>query len=175
MLPKAGQTEASIISIIHALVVATGIATQPTPSQPLRPQYRECPGGVRLGLDEQCPQSGPHPIIIYFEVNKATLSDRARQNLDLLIEFARHLLSERLPVRALIFEGHADRSGSEEYNLALSRRRAEAVRNYLISQGYPPDGLTVRAFGESQPAVATADGIRDGDNRRVQISNLSGH
>ena len=66
--------------------------------------------------------------------------------------------------------GHTDRSGSASYNLAASRKRANAVREYLTAHGIPASAMTVSAYGESQPIVATEDGVREVQNRRVEIS-----
>jgi outer membrane protein OmpA-like peptidoglycan-associated protein len=65
--------------------------------------------------------------------------------------------------------GHADRAGSEQYNLALSMRRAEVVKAGLIRLGVPASLIVVVAKGESQPLVNTADGVREPQNRRVEI------
>jgi OOP family OmpA-OmpF porin len=65
--------------------------------------------------------------------------------------------------------GHADRSGSEDYNMALSLRRADSVREALIAGGVSADTITVAGRGESEPAVPTADGVKEQANRRVVI------
>jgi outer membrane protein OmpA-like peptidoglycan-associated protein len=65
--------------------------------------------------------------------------------------------------------GHADRSGSPQYNQRLSQRRADAVAAELSRQGIARSNISVQAFGESRPLVATADGVREPQNRRVEI------
>jgi len=65
--------------------------------------------------------------------------------------------------------GHADRSGPDAYNLALSQRRGEAVAADLVARGVSRSAITVQVFGESRPLVATADGVRGPQNRRVEI------
>ena len=72
-------------------------------------------------------------------------------------------------VTTLEVTGHADRSGSDRYNLRLSQRRADAVKVALIDKGIPADQIAVIAKGESEPLVATADGVREAQNRRVQV------
>jgi OOP family OmpA-OmpF porin len=69
-------------------------------------------------------------------------------------------------------DGHTDSVGPDAYNQALSERRANSVRDYLVSQGVPAAQLTTRGFGESQPAYSndTKDG-RAG-NRRTELSRL---
>jgi len=66
--------------------------------------------------------------------------------------------------------GHTDRSGSDQYNMGLSQRRADAVRAYLAGHGIPDGVMTTQAFGESRPLVETADGVREPQNRRVEIT-----
>ncbi|MBU1396755.1 MAG: OmpA family protein [Gammaproteobacteria bacterium] len=65
--------------------------------------------------------------------------------------------------------GHTCSIGTEEYNLGLSLRRAEAVRNYLVSKGISADRLTVRGYGESRPAVSNATREGRAQNRRVEL------
>ena len=69
----------------------------------------------------------------------------------------------------LLISGHADKSGDPEYNLMLSRERAEAVRNQLIANGVAANDITILAFGEADPAVSTADGVKNAWNRRLEI------
>jgi OmpA-OmpF porin, OOP family len=65
--------------------------------------------------------------------------------------------------------GHADKSGPENYNMALSLRRANAVKDALVREGVPATAIAVIGRGESQPLVPTADGVREPQNRRVEI------
>jgi outer membrane protein OmpA-like peptidoglycan-associated protein len=66
--------------------------------------------------------------------------------------------------------GHADRSGSAQYNVGLSQRRADAVRSYMTARGVPDTRISTEAFGETMPRVPTADGVRELQNRRVEIT-----
>ena len=70
----------------------------------------------------------------------------------------------------VVLSGHADRSGSDQYNVGLSQRRADNVRQYLAGRGVPEGAMTTEAFGESRPLVETADGVREPQNRRVEIT-----
>ena len=72
--------------------------------------------------------------------------------------------------KAITVTGHADRSGSDGYNNALSARRAEAVGALLAAKGVARSVLNVSGRGESEPKVPTADGERNPSNRRVEIS-----
>ncbi|HEX9524467.1 MAG TPA: OmpA family protein, partial [Reyranella sp.] len=65
--------------------------------------------------------------------------------------------------------GHTDTTGPESYNMALSLRRANAVKNELVRQGVPAPAITVIGKGESQLLVPTGDNVREPQNRRVEI------
>jgi len=102
--------------------------------------------------------------LVFFDWNRADLTDRARQ---IIAEAA----AARTTVRSTRIEvsGHADRSGPDAYNQILSMRRAEAVAAELVRRGVPRSELVIQAFGESRPLVPTADGVREPQNRRVEI------
>jgi outer membrane protein OmpA-like peptidoglycan-associated protein len=68
--------------------------------------------------------------------------------------------------------GHTCSIGTDDYNLGLSQRRAESVRNYLIDKGIPADRLTARGYGESQPVAANATDEGRIENRRVELAPL---
>src|SRR3546814_2603350 len=70
----------------------------------------------------------------------------------------------------VMLAGHADRSGSATYNVGLSNRRNDAVRSYLTARGISDGSIGAQGFGETRPAVATADGVRNDQNRRVEIT-----
>jgi OOP family OmpA-OmpF porin len=65
--------------------------------------------------------------------------------------------------------GHTDRSGSDAYNQALSIRRATSVQDALVADGVPVSSIVIRGAGESEPLIPTADGVREPQNRRVEI------
>ena len=102
-------------------------------------------------------------FLVFFDWNRADLTARARQIIGEAVEAARGQ-----PTRIEV-AGHADRSGTPQYNLALSRRRAETVAEELIRRGIARQEITITAFGETQPLVATADDVREPQNRRVEI------
>lgn len=69
--------------------------------------------------------------------------------------------------------GHTDSIGTDQYNMGLSLRRAEAVRDYLVSKGIAPDRLSVKAYGESQPVADNATDAGRFQNRRVELVPLN--
>lgn len=102
--------------------------------------------------------------IIYFPFDSDTPGVMANELLD---EVIRLILSAK-DVDVLI-HGHADRAGSEAYNLALSERRAAYVRGRLVKSGVNDKRIQHYGFGESDPKVPTDDGAREPYNRRVEI------
>jgi outer membrane protein OmpA-like peptidoglycan-associated protein len=109
------------------------------------------------------PPPEPQSFIVYFALDSADLSADARQTIDDAAAAAEEGEAE------VLVSGHADRSGSESYNLALSKRRAQAVADALIAEGVPSSAIDVDYYGESSPARPTADGVVEQENRRVTI------
>ena len=104
------------------------------------------------------------PFRIFFDWGKPELTRDARATLD---EVAT-AYEDRKP-SGIEIVGHADRSGSAAVNRAASRRRAEAARAYLARKGIPVDAMAISGLGESQTIVPTEDGVREAQNRRVEI------
>lgn len=73
------------------------------------------------------------------------------------------------PKTAVVVQGHTDSTGSEEYNQALSERRAQAVHNYLVGRGVDPERMTAVGYGESLPAAPNDTEWGREQNRRVNI------
>lgn len=71
--------------------------------------------------------------------------------------------------RKLTIEGHTDSQGSSSYNQQLSQQRADAVRSYLISRGYPADLIQAQGIGEDRPVSDNANAEGRANNRRVEI------
>ena len=87
----------------------------------------------------------------------------------------RALASAELAPYRFRIEGHTDTVGDARQNMALSQRRAEAVRDFLNKRyGLAPGRLLATGLGESQPLVPTADQTPEPTNRRVQVLNLGG-
>ena len=105
------------------------------------------------------------PSDLLFDYDSAELREGARLGLMKLA-----ILIDRNPGMFCILEGHTDLFGTEAYNLELSRRRSEAVKNWLVS-ALQLDGeqIVVRALGKSQPKVAEGSREEQALNRRVDI------
>jgi OOP family OmpA-OmpF porin len=75
----------------------------------------------------------------------------------------------RVQVTRIEVAGHADTSGTPRYNQGLSVRRAQNVAAELVRLGVPRQAITVQGFGDARPLVATGPGVREPQNRRVEI------
>ena len=75
----------------------------------------------------------------------------------------------KLPTATVAVTGHTDTVGTMEYNKALSERRAASVKAALIADGIPVDQISATGVGKSDLLVPTQDGVREPQNRRVEI------
>ena len=108
-------------------------------------------------------QPASAPTYVFFDWGKGELSTDAIAILDGIA--ARYLAAPE----PMLIDGHSDRSGPAEPNLTSSRKRAEIARDYLAVHGIPASAMRVRAYGETSPIIATEDGVREVQNRRVEI------
>jgi outer membrane protein OmpA-like peptidoglycan-associated protein len=109
--------------------------------------------------------SEPIAGIVFFEWDSAVVPDSA---LPTIQATAQNLAA--CGWRGVSVAGHTDRSGGDSYNDALARRRAEAVAQLMTSQGTAAGVVEVSSYGEKSPKVPTADGERNPQNRRVEIT-----
>lgn len=107
---------------------------------------------------------GEDVYLVFFAWDQADLSPVASTVLD---QIEADYLRGR-PSR-IVVAGHADRSGAESYNLGLSEERAQSVARALVDQGIPEDAIVLEWYGETLPRVETPDGVREPQNRRVEI------
>ncbi|WP_431284012.1 OmpA family protein [Humitalea sp. 24SJ18S-53] len=113
------------------------------------------------------PAAAPAPArtyLVFFDWNRADLTDRARQ---IIAEAAQN--SRRVQVTRIEVNGFTDTSGSAQYNQGLSVRRAEAVAAELARLGIARSSMTIQGFGQTRLLVPTADNVREPQNRRVEI------
>jgi OOP family OmpA-OmpF porin len=104
------------------------------------------------------------PYLVFFDWDKSALTTSSTTTIDEIAAMLR-----RSNQSSLRISGHADKSGSDPYNDALSQRRAEAVMGALLQKGVSRTSATVESFGESRPLVDTADNVREPQNRRVEV------
>ncbi len=115
--------------------------------------------------------TAPAPVVeaartylVFFDWDRADLSDRARQ---IIAEAAQ--ATTRVQVTRIEVNGYTDTSGTATYNQGLSVRRAQTVANELVRDGVPRQAISTQGFGETHPLVPTAQGVREPQNRRVEI------
>jgi peptidoglycan-associated lipoprotein len=101
---------------------------------------------------------------VYFDLDKADLSERARASLQKNADWMKKWTSTRVTV-----EGHADSRGTSEYNLALGERRASAVRDYVVSLGVDLARINVVSYGEERPVCSDENEACWSQNRRAHF------
>jgi outer membrane protein OmpA-like peptidoglycan-associated protein len=145
----AGTVKFDVDNFNHSLLIGLRYAfnTAPAPA----PIMAAAPAAMRSYL-------------VFFDWSRADLTDRARQ---IIAEAAQSRTNQQ--VTRIEVNGYADRSGPAQFNEVLSLRRAEAVAAELLRRGVPRNEIVTRGFGEANPLVPTADGVREPQNRRVEI------
>lgn len=133
----------------------------------------ECPDDAGSAANNGCPEPTAEAIselneyskTVLFDLNKATIrteSEEALQSIaDIMMEY---------PNTVFHIEGHTDSTGSDQYNLKLSKERAASVKSWLEGHGIPTNRLTSEGYGESQPIATNSTSAGRQDNRRVEIS-----
>ncbi|MDB5394364.1 MAG: TonB-dependent receptor [Rhodospirillales bacterium] len=106
----------------------------------------------------------PKSYLVFFDFNKSDLTPQALT----IVDQAAHNAGS-VHVTKLEVTGHTDTVGSDAYNMRLSRRRAESVAAQLEKDGIPSSEIEIIAKGKRDLLVPTADGVREPQNRRVQI------
>ena len=110
------------------------------------------------------PPAPQRQFVVYFEFDKSDLTPEGSRVVMDAASAYKQAGSARIAVT-----GYTDLSGTQQYNLGLSKRRADTVRGALVRDGVP-DGVIAEAWrGKQDPAVPTPDGVREPRNRRVEI------
>jgi len=136
--------------------------------------------GVRYALSSAPPPPPPPPAqaappppvppevtrtyLVFFDWDRADLSARARQIVGEAAAASTKVQTTRIDVN-----GYTDLSGTPAYNQRLSLRRAQSVEAELVRDGVPQGEISIHGYGESHPLVPTAKGVREPQNRRVEI------
>jgi len=139
----------AVVAIALAAVQMSPASAQDS-APPAQPPQAACNGG---------------PYIVFFDWDKSDITPEAATILDSAI--TAYASCHNAPT---MLAGHTDRSGSDQYNMELSKRRNDSVTAYLAGHGVPTRAISAQALGESMPRVATADGVREAQNRRVEIT-----
>jgi outer membrane protein OmpA-like peptidoglycan-associated protein len=129
------------------------------PPAPPPPAYGPAPAVAPAPLASQ-----GRSFRVFFEFDKASLSREGERVVRQAADSYRRTGAARIEVT-----GYTDLSGTPRYDLDLSKRRAASVRAALVAQGVPAATITESWRGKQSPLVATADGVREPQNRRVDI------
>ena len=149
----------------HSFMVGLRYSFGPPPVMPAPVAQPAPPPPVAQAAPPPPPAAQiPRRYLVFFDFDKATLTDDARAIVRSAAQAARQTGVVRLEVT-----GHTDRSGSDRYNATLSLRRAEAIKAELVRNGVNEREIAVLSKGESEPLVRTPDGAREPQNRRVEI------
>lgn len=186
MAVKAGQFGMSLLCLWLVGGLATGCkkkkpvtapeAAPPPVLQEMAPPPEPMPSPEPPPTDEPDPLEGDLASVnahlrqqgvlddVYFQYDQSDLSEEGRQALARTAGFLRSNPRFRLTV-----EGHCDERGTNEYNLSLGERRAQAVRSYLASLGVPAEALMSISYGEEKPACSTSEESCWSQNRRAHL------
>jgi iron complex outermembrane receptor protein len=124
----------------------------------------EAPPAAYVPPPVQAPAPAPKSYLVFFDFNKSDLTPQAK---DIVDTAAKNASANK--VTQLTVTGHTDTVGSDAYNMRLSRRRAESVAAQLEKDGVASSEISIVAKGKRDLLVPTADGVREPQNRRVQI------
>jgi outer membrane protein OmpA-like peptidoglycan-associated protein len=142
-----GRTDDFNHSVLIGLRYNFGIAPPPAPA----PMAAPAPAPARSYL-------------VFFDWDKATLTARAQQIIKNAADNSTKVQYTRIEVN-----GYTDTSGTPQYNQGLSVRRAQAVAAELVKDGVPKNAIAIQGFGETHLLVPTGPGVREPQNRRVEI------
>ncbi|MFL5283149.1 MAG: OmpA family protein [Rhodopila sp.] len=131
--------------------------------------------GLRYNFGQPPPPPPPMPAavpapavarsyLVFFDWDKSTLTDRAREVIKNAADNSTKVQYTRIEVN-----GYTDTSGTRQYNQGLSVRRAKAVQAELVRDGVPTNAITIQGFGDTNLLVPTGPGVREAQNRRVEI------
>jgi peptidoglycan-associated lipoprotein len=137
-------------------------STQPPEPAPLTEQPT---GGEPSTVDifEECTKQ-LQPV--FFDYNR---SDIREDQIPALQNDARVLKSPQCGTVTVLIEGHCDERGTDEYNLALGERRADAAKDYLVNLGIPENRLSTLSYGESRPFALGHNEAAWAQNRRAHF------
>ena len=137
------------LPMLSLLTAAAIQAANPTPY---------CPAALTPGPGALC------PTLVFFDSSKAEIDRDAATALDGVLATWRSGGFTRI-----ILTGHGDLSGPTPANRRVAQQRAQAIANWLGKRGLPSTSVQVRTLGESESLIPTADGVREPQNRRVEV------
>ena len=166
LLPEARQDEPSSTATLSARASSGGGGSRVTTASSVAAASMELAPDRSQPEAAQTPSGSPQSIAlpVQFAFDSADILPRARTQLDAVAQGIKMLPASH----SVLIEGHTDALGTHQYNLQLSRKRAEAVKRYLVSEhGLDAQRLKTVGFGEDRP-MDGADASKP-ENRRVQF------
>ncbi|WP_445223243.1 OmpA family protein [Calothrix sp. NIES-2100] len=168
--PKYGTSEPAIAAFIGPRNTSPNLTPKNPRSTPI-PQCTSRPAPPPPPTPPTPPPPEPPtplkiraPRNVHFALDKSFISPASAIVLDRVAQ-----VLKQYPVIVIEIQGHTDPRASNEYNLALGRRRALAVRNYLLRQGVAPERMTIRTLGESQRVSEGSNRVDYARDRRAEI------
>lgn len=159
----------SLVAALSALVVSAACtssgdeATEPTPA------VSDAPAAAQeASADEQLDNAIQIALdTVYFEFDSSALTSQAMENLKAMASALKALNGTKL-----LIEGHADERGSNEYNLALAQKRADAIKEFLMSEGVSEAAVQTASYGEERPAAEGHSEDAYAKNRRGEFKRV---
>lgn len=127
----------------------------------------EIPGATVERVDDAIVITFDETSGVYFETNKYNINSASQQILEKLVG-----IFKEYPETNILVVGHTDSAGADEYNMTLSKNRANAVTDYFLTNGLSRSRLTTNWFGETQPIADNSTSEGKTKNRRVNIAVL---
>ncbi|PMB24572.1 OmpA family protein [Fischerella thermalis] len=165
-----GTSEPALAAIIGTAGTKPNLKPSSPPNQPPQCTSRPVPPPPPEPPAPPPPPEPPEPIRIlapnnvHFALDKSYISSESAAVLDRVAA-----VLQKYPFIVVELQGHTDPRASNEYNLALGRRRALAVRNYLLRKGISPERMTIRSFGETQRKTQGNTRVDYARDRRTEI------
>lgn len=164
-----------LLSVVAVSMLALGACaskgdkTASTPPPSDSSAYNSTAGqGTQLGnADEDARAAAERALtnnIVYFDYDSSAIKSEDAAVVD---AYAKYLAAN--PVAKVRIEGHTDERGSREYNIALGERRANTVKDALVTEGVSAAQISVISYGEERPAAEGHDEAAWSQNRRAQI------
>ncbi|HTZ78570.1 MAG TPA: outer membrane beta-barrel protein [Stellaceae bacterium] len=157
----AGQPQLSTDYHSHNIMIGFAYHFGPPPAPP---PAAAAPVAAPAPAPAPAPAKQQQLFLVFFDFDKATLTPEGAQ----VVQQAAAAFKTSGVARIMV-TGYTDLAGTQKYNLGLSKRRADTVRAALVKQGVPDSAIAEAWRGKENPRVPTPDGVREPQNRRVEI------
>lgn len=164
------KTRISTVAILCATVALGACKTtapetlppDPTPTTTTTEPTTTAPTGAQLGTQQHFVNEVNGQNVIYFDTDRYNVDSADAAALQMQAQYL-----SRYPNIRITIEGHADERGTREYNLALGERRANSVKNYLVSLGVAANRISTVSYGKERPVATGSNPEAWAQNRRA--------